>query len=164
MKPATPGLGYDSDMMTIASRLGLFLATLLLLSACQATEPYVEVHGQRFWVEIADNDETRARGLMFRDELAADRGMLFLFPDQAPRAFWMRNTRIPLDIIYIDRDWRVVSITANARPCRTARCPSYPSAGPAKYVLEVNAGLAAQLGLTPGDTVHTGNLPESAPR
>lgn len=146
--------------MTRFPRILLALILLATLVACQANEPYVEVHGQRFRVEIAADDASRAQGLMFRDQLAANRGMLFLFPDQAPRSFWMRNTRIPLDIIYLDRDWRVVSIAANARPCRIQRCPSYPSAGPAQFVLEINAGLAAELGLEPGDTVTTGNLPE----
>ncbi len=132
--------------------------TCLALAACHANEPWVEVKGKRFYVEIADTTEKQARGLMFRDELADNRGMLFVFRREAPRAFWMRNTRIPLDIIYLDRDLRVVSITHNARPCRTQRCPSYPREGPAMYVLEVNAGQARSLGLERGDTLTVGNL------
>lgn len=127
------------------------LCALLMLSACRAGEPWVEVNGQRFQVEIAADDQSRAMGMMFRDELAEDRGMFFLFRREAPRSFWMMNTRIPLDIIYLDRDLRVVSIVANARPCRRSPCPSYPSRGPAQFVLEINAGQAEALGLAPGD-------------
>ncbi len=138
------------------------LLTILLLSgllvACQATEPYVEFEGQRYWVEIADDDASRAQGLMFRDAMAADRGMLFVFRREEPRSFWMRNTRIALDIIYLDRDFRVVSISADTPPCRTRQCPSYPSTGPAQFVLELNAGQAAMIGLEQGDRIQIGNL------
>lgn len=134
------------------------VCSLLVLSACRAGEPWVDVNGQRFQVEIAADDPSRAMGLMYRDELADDRGMLFLFRREAPRSFWMMNTRIPLDIIYLDRDLRVVSIVANARPCRRPPCPSYPSLGPAQFVLELNAGQAAALGLAPGDQLSVGRI------
>ncbi|NBB92937.1 MAG: DUF192 domain-containing protein [Gammaproteobacteria bacterium] len=135
---------------------------MLALAGCDAGEPYVAVEGQRFGVEIADDDATRAQGLMFRDELAEDRGMLFIFPDQRPRSFWMKNTRIPLDILYIDRDFEIVSISADTPPCRSrsGRCPGYPSAGPAQYVLEINGGLAARYGIEAGDRVEVGNIPQ----
>ncbi len=147
-------------MTPMISKAFVALAALALLTACHANEPWVEVKGKRFYVEIADTDETRARGLMFRDELADNRGMLFIFRQEAPRSFWMRNTRIPLDIIYLDRDLEVVSIVHNARPCRSrsGRCPSYPSEGPAMYVLEVNAGQARALGLEKNDRLAVGNL------
>ena len=130
-------------------------AAMLVLSACDAGEPYVVVEGERFSVEVADDDATRAQGLMFVDEMANDHGMLFIFPNERPRSFWMKNTRIPLDIIYLNRDFEVVSISADTPPCRSRnrRCPSYPSDGPAQYVLEINGGLAAGLGLEPGDRV-----------
>jgi uncharacterized protein len=141
----------------LAKTLALLLAATLL-AACQANEPWVEVHGKRFYVEIADDDASRTRGLMFRDELADNRGMFFIFRREEPRSFWMRNTRIPLDIIYLNRDLEVVSIIHDARPCRTHHCPSYPSRGPAMYVLEVNAGQARALGLERGDVVTVGNM------
>lgn len=137
---------------------------LLALAACQAAEPWVEAGGKRFYVEIAADDQTRARGLMFRDNLADDRGMFFVFRREEPRSFWMMNTRIPLDIIYLDRDLRVVSIAENARPCRRAPCPSYPSRGPAQFVLEISAGQAAALGLEPGSRVSVGNIDLAAAR
>ncbi len=129
----------------------LLLVLALACSACATGEPWVELKGERFTVEIADTREAQTRGLMFRDSLERDRGMLFVFPREAPRAFWMRNTRIPLDILYFDAELRLVSVAANARPCKTAQCPSYPSEGPAQYVLELNAGIAGELGVTRGD-------------
>ena len=69
------------------------------------------------------------------------------------RGFWMKNTRIPLDILYFDAELKLVSVSENARPCRTQRCPGYLSAGPAKYVLELNAGKAAELGVQAGDVL-----------
>lgn len=104
----------------------------------------------RFLVEIADDDAERARGLMFRPPLPDDRGMLFQFPDEAERSFWMRNTPSSLDIIYIAADGRIVSIASNTTPYSDAPIPSY---GPAKGVLEVRAGRAAEIGARPGDRV-----------
>ncbi|WP_376693980.1 DUF192 domain-containing protein [Wenzhouxiangella sp. EGI_FJ10409] len=140
--------------------LMVMASAMLALAGCDAGEPFVVVEGERFSVEIADDDATRAQGLMFRDEMADDHGMLFIFPNERPRSFWMRNTRIPLDIIYLDRDLEVVSISAETPPCRSrsGRCPSYPSEGPAQYVLEINGGRAAELGLAPGDRIEVGNV------
>lgn len=103
---------------------------------------------QSFQVEIADTPREREYGLMCRRALAPDRGMLFIFPSSGPQAFWMRNTLIPLDIIYIGADGRVVSISRNARPLDET---PLPSAGDARAVLELAAGRAAQIGLLPGD-------------
>lgn len=146
-------------MNAIFSKALVALVALVMLTACHANQPWVEVEGKRFYVEIADTDELRVRGLMFRDEMADNRGMLFIWRQERPHSFWMRNTRIPLDIIYLDRDLRIVSIVHNARPCRIQRCPSYPSEGPAMYVLEINAGQARELGLESGHTITAGNIP-----
>ncbi|WP_296599749.1 DUF192 domain-containing protein [Phenylobacterium sp.] len=105
---------------------------------------------QSFMVEIADSDMEREYGLMCRKSLAADRGMLFLFSRSSPQMFWMRNTLIPLDIIYIGENGRVVSISRNVQPLDESGAPS---AGPAKFVLELAGGRAAQIGLLPGDRV-----------
>ena len=130
-----------------------FLCVLLLTvcSACASGGPSVELGGSRFSVEIADTQETQRLGLMFRDSMPADHGMLFIFPNEAPRSFWMKNTRIPLDIMYFDKELKLVSLSADTPPCKVSRCPSYPSIAPAKYVLELNAGLAASLGVAVGD-------------
>ena len=131
-----------------------FLLCLLMLAACTACAsggPSVELGGKTFSVEIADTSEKQALGLMFRDSMPADAGMIFIFPNEAPRSFWMKNCRIPLDIMYFDKDMKMVSVSANTPPCRVERCPSYPSTGPAMYVLELNAGVASELGVGPGD-------------
>ena len=107
-----------------------------------------QVH--RFKVEIADDEAERVRGLMFRTQMERDRGMLFEFPNEQMRSFWMKNTYIPLDIIYIARDGKIVSIAAQTTPFSEA---PVPSDGPATGVLEINGGLAAELGIKAGDTV-----------
>ena len=104
-------------------------------------------------VEIADNPYSWSKGLMFRKSLSADSGMLFVFPDEKPRAFWMKNTLIPLDMIFISADKRIVSIQKNAVPCKTFVCPSYVSEGKAMYVLEVNAGFVDAHAISAGDQV-----------
>jgi uncharacterized membrane protein (UPF0127 family) len=109
--------------------------------------------------EIADADDSRARGLMFRTSLPADEGMLFVFDTELPLSFWMKNTLIPLDMLYFDRNGRLVSIQRDVPPCRTAYCPSFPSEAPARYVLEMNAGRAGQLQLS-----GTARLCERAPQ
>lgn len=136
---------------TLAMRKTFGLLCLLLCTACVAQGPYVELKGERFTVEVAETHEKQALGLMFRESMDEDHGMLFLFPGEAMRSFWMKNTRIPLDIFYFDAERRLVSVAENAQPCRTERCPSYPSEGPAKYVLELNSGKAAELGVRRGD-------------
>jgi uncharacterized membrane protein (UPF0127 family) len=134
-------------------RIFLLALTALVCSSCMAQDPYVVLKGERFTVELADTQEQQALGLMFRESMADDHGMLFRFPGEARRSFWMKNTRIPLDIFYFDADLRLVSVAENAQPCRSQRCPNYPSEGPAKYVLELNAGKAAALGVRAGDVL-----------
>lgn len=138
--------------------IAAFLATLPLLSGCaSAGEPWVELDGTRFQVEVADDDAERIRGLMFRDSMDADKGMLFVFEGNEPRAFWMKNTRIPLDILYFDHARKLVSQQRDVPPCTLGnRCPSYPSDAPATYVLELNAGQAAKLGLEDGTELRFG--------
>lgn len=109
--------------------------------------------------EVVYTESARSRGLMYRKSMDQDVGMLFVFPYEAERSFWMKNTYIPLDIIYFDKDFRLVSISKNARPHTTTK---RPSEGPAKYVLEVNAGLADKWGLEKGSKlVVADELPEA---
>ncbi len=101
-------------------------------------------------VEVQRTPAEWQRGLMFRKELAPDAGMLFVFPESDDHSFWMRNTLIPLDMIFIGDDGRVVGIVANAQPLtETSRTVGKPS----RYVLEVNGGWAAAHGVRPGDAV-----------
>jgi uncharacterized membrane protein (UPF0127 family) len=133
-----------------AFAVALFAASSL--SACaSAREPWVELAGQRYAIEVADDDAERARGLMFRDALPEDRGMLFIHDAEVPQAYWMKNTKIPLDILYFDTGRRLVSQQRDIPPCSLGdACPSYPSNAPARYVLELNAGEAARLQLQDG--------------
>ncbi len=133
-----------------SKRLLSLCMALLLLGCAQAEGPWVEINGHRFSVEVADTPELRALGLMYRKHLPADQGMWFVFEREQPLSFWMKNTRIPLDMLYFDSDKTLVSIQENVPPCRRSRCPSYPSGQPARYVLEINGGLSAKLGLKPG--------------
>ncbi|MFC5576663.1 DUF192 domain-containing protein [Lysobacter niabensis] len=129
----------------------VLLSGLLAGGCASGTNTWVELDGQRYQVEIADDDAERARGLMFRDELAANHGMLFIHDQQEPQAYWMKNTRIALDILYFDNARRLVSQQRDVPPCALGNgCPPYPSTAPARYVLELNAGEAARLKLENG--------------
>jgi hypothetical protein len=109
-------------------------------------------HGaETFQVEIASDDKSRERGLMFRKRMEPDHGMLFVFPNLEGVAFWMKNTILPLDLLFIRQDGTVASVAANAKPFSTQEIPSTE---PVLAVLELNGGKAAELGLVPGDTVH----------
>ncbi|MFN2441732.1 MAG: DUF192 domain-containing protein [Thermoanaerobaculia bacterium] len=108
--------------------------------------------GSSVAVEVVADPDTRARGLMYRPALAGDRGMLFLFPEAGPHSFWMKDTLIPLDMIWLDADRRVIAVERNVPPCRADPCPSYgPSADAAAlYVLELAAGQAEARRIEPG--------------
>lgn len=129
------------------------LAAMTLLAGCPKYGDSVELKGTRFGVELATTDATRARGLMFRESLAPDAGMLFIFDDEQPRAFWMHNCKIALDILYFDSNLKLVSSALSVPPCSLApaQCPNYASEGPAKYVLELAAGRATEIGVVAGD-------------
>ncbi|WP_349777943.1 DUF192 domain-containing protein [Xanthomonas sp. WHRI 6108] len=128
------------------------LALLILLSGCASSGgTWVELAGTRYQVELAQNDADRAKGLMFRDAMADDHGMLFVHDRQEPLAYWMKNTKIALDILYFDNERRLVSQQRDVPPCSAGdACPPYPSKRPARYVLELNAGQAARLNLQDG--------------
>lgn len=129
-----------------------YFLVLLLLVSC-VSEQFVSFEsGARFKIEVADSPEARAKGLMFRSSLADDSGMLFVFDEDSSRNFWMKNTLIPLDMIFINSDLRVVEIKHNVLPCEEDPCPSYKSE-PAMYVLEVNAGLAEKNNIEVGSLV-----------
>lgn len=104
-------------------------------------------------VEIAADPERRAEGLMFRDRLDEGTGMLFLFPEDNVYSFWMKNTRIPLDMIFIDANRRIVGISENVPPCKSDPCPSYGPNKISRYVLEVAGGVARQHNLKAGDVL-----------
>jgi len=142
--------------MTRQNRPLLAAAVLLsvaALQACAASGPYVELNGHRYTIEIAADDKSREHGLMDRTEMAADHGMLFVFDDDAMRTFWMKNTKISLDMLFFDGDRKLISIQHNVPPCVADPCAAYSSGAPARYVLELNAGESEKLGLTSGDPI-----------
>jgi hypothetical protein len=127
------------------------LVFVLLLTACNAHTNQVCFNETCFGIELAATPESRARGLMFREHLGDDKGMLFVFDEPGVYNFWMKNTLIPLDIIWIDENRTVINISKNTPPCEADPCPSYGPVQKAKYVLEVNAGKADEIGLKIGD-------------
>ena len=125
-------------------------------AAQTATAPAPRVifpDGYAVTVEIASDDDTRQQGLMFRDHLADDRGMIFFFPQTGEFPFWMKNTLIPLDMIWIDEGLHIAHVAHDVPPCKADPCPSYPPDAPAKYVLEVAAGVAARHHLKNADAL-----------
>ena len=134
----------------------ILIPIMLLKTACDsqpAAAPLrttrMTIGSKSFTLEIADSDASREHGLMQRDSMADDHGMIFVFDQDAQRSFWMKNTRIGLDIIYIDSAGRIVSISTmkpyDLRPV--------PSRGAAKYAVELNAGAAQQTGVKSGDRI-----------
>jgi hypothetical protein len=101
-------------------------------------------------IELADDDYETQTGLMYRNKLGINQGMLFVFPNEQIRSFYMKNTKIPLDIIYINEAQEIVSFQKNAKPFNET---SLPSEAPAKYVLEINAGLSDEWELEVGDKI-----------
>ncbi len=101
-------------------------------------------------VEIAENDTDRQKGLMFRPYLSDSVGMLFVFEEASPQSFWMRNTMISLDIIYVDQNKKIVSIQKKAKPYSDESLPSF---GDAQYVVEVNGGYCDKYGIQVGDAI-----------
>jgi uncharacterized membrane protein (UPF0127 family) len=137
----------------IARSLGLLLALLvglLPLSACSDSRLvlHTATGDYPFTVEVVDTPEKRAEGLMFRQSLAPDAGMLFDFKEVREVSFWMRNTFIPLDMIFIAPDGTVENIHLNARPQDPT---SIPSGVPVQFVLEISGGRSAEIGLKVGD-------------
>ena len=151
----------------------VILALCVALGACaqSAPEPVMSEAGLeieqltvdtangplRFTVEIADDERERNRGLMFRQSLADDAGMLFHFQEPEYASFWMRNTVISLDIIFIGVDGRILNIAERTTPYSEE---GVPSAGLTRGVLEIRGGRAAELGIRAGDRVHHRIFPE----
>ena len=141
----------------------VFLLIAFLLISCSETEKKfdyevrdISVNNITVSVEIADTTEKIMFGLMERGKLGRKEGMLFLFEDEIPRTFWMKNTLIPLDILFINSTFDIVKIQY-ATPCEKDPCPIYPSGKPAKYVLEVNKGFADKNNIEKGMKVKLNN-------
>ncbi len=121
-----------------------FLAGALCCSGTTAAaDPTITITyptGARVQVELADTPQKRSRGLMFRERLAPDAGMFFVFEEAGEWSFWMKNTKVALDILWIGPDKRIVYIEENVQPCRQDPCPEYKPSKDALYALELPAG------------------------
>lgn len=130
------------------------LGTLAVFASCEA-QPKVTIITQAgrsviFQVEVADTPSKRSLGLQYRKELAADRGMIFLFPSEGQQSFWMKNTPIPLDMIFIDSGRKIVGIVEQTTPF-SLDSRSVPARS--QFVLEINGGMAKRYGIRSGDLV-----------
>ena len=150
--------------------VGLVIALLVLFSGSTffahptaESGDFVTVEKQsgesiKFKVKIADTPEARQKGLQEVTFLESNEGMWFVFDDEAPRNFWMKDTLISLDILYVSAHRKILSIQSDVPPCREldleqANCPLYPSVGAAQYVLELPAGTVHEQGIQVGDKV-----------
>ncbi len=156
-------------------KLKVILLTLCLfvLSACQlpnrlnpsetsSTSHTVGItapNGEELRIELAQDNETRANGLMYREQLDKNAGMAFIFERERQLSFWMKNTLIPLDILYINAEGVVVDIqTMSPCPAEEQRCPSYLSSEPALYAIELNEGAAEKYGFEVGSKVEVSSF------
>lgn len=150
---AKPVVTMNSDLEAFQQKKGGVVQPSFGLSPVSGLrEGVMKIADQMMVVELALDSSSQAKGLMFRESMPENSGMLFMFSETQPLSFWMKNTLIPLDIIYLTEAGEVVHIVT-AEPCKVRNCPSYPSIEPAKYVLELNAGRATELGLKEGDNI-----------
>jgi uncharacterized protein len=144
-----PASGFRAALVVFGI---LFATTQALAQGADLQKVEIASKGgtHSFMVELADNDAERARGLMYRKELPEGRGMLFDFGQEQDVSFWMKNTYIPLDMIFIRADGTIRRIAANTEPLSER---TVPAGGPVRYVLEVIGGTARNLGIEAGDKV-----------
>lgn len=166
MKPFDPSHPVTPPWLAIGLLAVLFTIWLVLPS-----EPVISgetrsmtLGGELFHVELATDPASRRQGLMDRPTLPANRGMLFIYPEEAPRSFWMKNVEFPLDLLFLDRHWHLVHLMEHAPRCAGNDCPGYGHGIDAQYVLELPAGTAARLGLENGSRIKPpANLPTEPP-
>ena len=155
--------------MTLSTRSLAGLAAAVLAGGCGAApgdaaptpRPTPAVSGPRvvlpsgavYSVEVARTPDEQAQGLMYRESLPPAHGMVFPFPEAGVHNFWMKNTMIPLDIVWIDAAGKVVFVSANTPPCKSDPCPNYGPNAPASLVLEIAGGKAAAEGVSKGATI-----------
>ena len=145
---------FGGDKFGISFSFFIFLYFILCCSSCQSqlAQDLVCFQKQCVQVEVAQKPEELTRGLQLREKLAPDAGMLFVFPSSEKRRFWMKDTKIPLDLIWMDAARRVVYVKKNVPPCIEDPCPVYAPDQEARYVLEINRGAADTLKIQIGDT------------
>lgn len=136
------------------------LLTLLLTiaSTCHAAEAQINLNGATLDVDLAITQNERSHGLMWKKELKKNQGMLFVYDEPQLLSFWMKETLIPLDILFFDREGRLLEFFADTPPCKNEPCKTYSNRLPAQYVLELPAGTAKRLELKRGDRFQSGSL------
>lgn len=130
-------------LTTLKKSLIVLIALLALFPLEVGCKKFIKIffpNRQSVTAELAVTDEERQLGLMHRQEILADQGMLFIFKEEGTYSFWMKNMKFSLDILWLDRGKRIVHIERNVPPCEREPCPSYPPRLPAMYVLELKAG------------------------
>jgi len=150
-------LAYIIGMDMKKAAFALLLAALVGCCAFAQRRPrFLKVFlpdGAAVTAELAVTDAERARGLMFRERINPDQGMLFVFAEEGVHSFWMKNTKIELDMLWLDRDRRVIHIETDVPPCLEDPCPSYGPGRPALFVLELKAGSVRAHGLRVSDRI-----------
>jgi len=131
----------------------LGIAVIFIPKNVKNKEGFVKINisGAEINAEIADERGEIERGLMYQESMGEKEGMLFIFDKEKETNFWMKNTLIPLDIIFLDENKEIVNIAENAVPCKTEECALYPSQFPVKYAIEVNAGFVDKKGIKLGE-------------
>jgi uncharacterized membrane protein (UPF0127 family) len=134
---------FSRNKKKISIFFSFFLLSLMLFCAASSSRKYVKVflpNGFSLTAELAVTDQERQLGLMFRDKINWDQGMLLVFKREGIYHIWMKNMRFSIDILWLDREKRIVHIETNVPPCRKEPCPSYAHSNPALFVLELKAG------------------------
>lgn len=129
----------------------LLLLLLIITPPCHAGDISLTLNGATFDVELAISQSEHNHGLMGRTALKKDQGMLFVYEQPELLSFWMKETLIPLDILFFNRDGELLELFADAPPCKKPPCKTYSNRQPAQYVLELPAGTAKRLELKRGD-------------
>jgi len=149
---------WISGLLILALAAMVFYSEYQKITDKNSVTIFTGVRPVKIYVEFAKTPEEIEKGLMNRSSLPKDSGMLFVFPDEKTRSFWMKNTLIPLDIIFISSAGRVNEITTLVSCRENEICPSYNSKTPAQYVLEINAGASEKFKIMEGDILEIPEL------
>ncbi|NLA08400.1 MAG: DUF192 domain-containing protein [Parcubacteria group bacterium] len=140
-------------MIILTILLIIIFLSIYFVSKNKKTEIFFPKQNIKIEAQLAQTILQQTKGLMNVKNLPENQGMLFVFLDESRKSFWMKNTYIPLDLIFISRDKKIVEIKENFEPCQQKNCPSYTSQKKAKYVLEVNGGFCQKHQIKEGDEV-----------
>lgn len=156
IEDACLGKIFVMNKKLIVAALILLGSLVIIFSSFQA-QAYVSIQTQNgevvFTVEVMRTSSEQAQGLMYRDGIADNIGMLFVYSDSAERIFWMKNTYFPLDMLFLDTQGKVIHLIHEAQPCSIDNCSNFSSVYPAQYVLEIRGGLVREKQIQLGDRV-----------